>query len=274
MVTRQDYEMKSVQAARAVVMELTHLLAEYRENIVLIGGWVPELLCPQAEEAYIGSLDVDLALDHRRLKEAGYRTIEQLLNDQGYVQSEKQPFIFHRKVTIGGNALTVEVDLLGGEYGGAGPRHRTQPVQDIRVRKARGADLAFESPEEVLVTGALPNGAMDSVKVRVASIVPFLVMKAMALDQRLKAKDAWDIIYCLRNYPGGMAAIIAAIEVRLDHGLVQDGLKRLGKRFASIDSIGPVHVAEFDGVTDPEERARVRREAFERTNYLLGQLRV
>ena len=73
MVTRQDYESDAVQAARAVAIELTHLLSEYRENIVLIGGWVPELLCPQAEEAYVGSLDVDLALDHRRLTEAEVR---------------------------------------------------------------------------------------------------------------------------------------------------------------------------------------------------------
>ena len=160
MVTRQDYESDAVHAARAVVIELTHLLGEYRENIVLIGGWVPELLCPQAEEAYVGSLDVDLALDHRGLTEAGYRTIEQLLKTRGYVQGG-QPFIFHRKVTVGGREVTVEVDLLGSEYGGTGPAHRTQPVQDVRVRKARGADLAFKDPEEVVVSGALPNGAAE-----------------------------------------------------------------------------------------------------------------
>jgi hypothetical protein len=273
MLTRQDYESDAVQAARAVVIELTHLLGEYRENIVLIGGWVPELLCPQAEEAYVGSLDVDLALDHRGLTEAGYRTIEQLLKTRGYVQGG-QPFIFHRRVTVGGREVTVEVDLLGGEYGGTGSAHRTQPVQDVRVRKARGADLAFKDPEEVVVSGALPNGAADSVTVRVASIVPFLIMKAMALDQRLKAKDAWDILYCLKNYRGGMDAIVAAFRSHLDHGLVQDGLKRLAKHFSSVDGVGPVHVAEFDGVTDPEERDRVRREAFERVQYLLGQLGV
>lgn len=271
MVTRQAYESDAIRAARSVLIELTHLLGEYRENIVLVGGWVPELLCPQAEEAYVGTLDVDLALDHRRLTEAGYRTIEQLLKGQGYVQGE-QPFIFRRKVTVGDRETAVEVDLLGGEYGGTGSNHRTQAVQNVRVRKARGADLAFEAPREVIVSGVLPNGAADSVTVRVASIVPFLVMKAMALDQRLKAKDAWDIVYCLRNYRGGMDAIVVAFGPHLRHGLVQDGLRRLAGRFSSINDTGPVHVAEFDNVVDVDERNRIRREAFERVQHLIARL--
>lgn len=273
MVTRQDYESAAIRAARATLIEVTHLLKEYRKDIVLIGGSVPGLLCPHAEEPYVGTLDIDLALDHRHLTEAGYQTIEQLLRGREYVQG-KQPFIFYRKITIDGREVTVEVDLLGGEYGGTGHGHRTQTVQDIRVRKARGADLAFDNPEEVVVSGALPNGAADSVTVRVASIVPFLVMKSMALDQRLKAKDAWDIVYCLKNYPGGMDAIAARFRTNLFHGLVQDGMKRLARHFSSVEGVGPTHVAEFDGVTDPEERNRVRREAYERVQYLLEQLRI
>jgi len=47
MVTRRDYTAEAVEAAKSVLIELTHLLGEYRDNIVLIGGWVPELLIPQ-----------------------------------------------------------------------------------------------------------------------------------------------------------------------------------------------------------------------------------
>jgi len=43
MVTRRDYTDEAVKAAKSVLIELTHLLGEYRDNIVLIGGWVPEL---------------------------------------------------------------------------------------------------------------------------------------------------------------------------------------------------------------------------------------
>jgi len=33
-------------------------------------------------------------------------------------------------------------------------------------------------------------------------------MKGMALDDRLKEKDAWDIYYCIQNYPGGLDHLI------------------------------------------------------------------
>ena len=81
----------------------------------------------------------------------------------------------------------MEVDLLAGEYGGTGGGHRTQPVQDARARKARGADLVFDAPVPVEVEGELPGGGRDRVTVRVAGVVPWLVMKGMALAPRLVA---------------------------------------------------------------------------------------
>ena len=43
MVIRPDYETEAVNAAKSVLLELTRLLGQYRDEIVLIGGWVPEL---------------------------------------------------------------------------------------------------------------------------------------------------------------------------------------------------------------------------------------
>jgi hypothetical protein len=101
MVTRKDYLGEAVEAARSVMIELVHLLGEYRESLVLIGGWVPELLLPSRDKPHVGSIDVDLALDHRSIHAEGYRTIQASLLGRGYLQG-KQPFIFHRKVPTGG----------------------------------------------------------------------------------------------------------------------------------------------------------------------------
>lgn len=80
-------------------------------------------------------------------------------------------------VRIGDREIDVEIDLLAGEYAGTGKSHRTQRVQDVQPRKARGCDLAFDLPvAEILVEGSLPEGGRDVARVRVASIVPFLVM--------------------------------------------------------------------------------------------------
>jgi hypothetical protein len=83
-ITRTDYTAEAVKASRSVMIELTHLLAEYKEGIVIVGGWVPELLLSDTKQPHTGSLDVDLALDHRTLTEAGYKSILQLLLSRNY----------------------------------------------------------------------------------------------------------------------------------------------------------------------------------------------
>jgi hypothetical protein len=148
-----------------------------------------------------------LAVNHRTLEEPHYAHFRELLVSRGYRQAESQPFIFYRAVPVAqGRLIQVEVDLLAGEYEGTGPRHRTQKFDDVLARKARGADLAFESFTEVELQGELPEGGKDQAQIRVASMVPFLVMKGMALADRMKEKDAWDIYFCIQHYPGAEAS--------------------------------------------------------------------
>jgi hypothetical protein len=204
MVTsRHDYGAQAVAAAKSVLVELVQVLGEFRDQIVVVGGWVPGLLLAKAPEPHIGTLDIDLALDFRRLPEASYATLLKALTSRGYRQDPQQPFRFFREVPVPDRpAIVVEVDLLAGEYGGTGPGHRTQPVQDARARKARGCDLVFANPQTVTIDGELPAGGRLRVTCRVAAIVPWLVMKGMALADRLKEKDAYDIYYAVHVYPG------------------------------------------------------------------------
>ena len=129
-----DYTAAAVESARSVLIELTHILGEYREDMVLVGGWTPELLIPRSQERHVGSVDVDIALNHRRLTQAGYRTIGDLLRRHRYVQDRQQPFIFRKTV----RGQVVQVDFLAGEYGGTGKSRRTQKAIDMQPRKARG----------------------------------------------------------------------------------------------------------------------------------------
>ncbi len=275
MVTRPDYEAEAVAAARSVLLELTRLLGEYRDNVVLVGGWVPELLFPSAEPKHVGSLDVDLALDHRKLTDAGYATIREHLLGCGYEQDpQRQPFIFQRRVTVGGRDIVVEVDLLAGEYGGTGRSHRTQNVQGVRPRKARGCDLALDMAVEVQLKGTLPSGAEDTATIRVASLVPFFVMKGMALDCRLKEKDPYDLYFCVKQYPGSIDGLASEFRPHITHGLVQEGLRKIAGKFKSTRAYGPTAVADFLEVTDLEERGLICRDVYEQINALLHDLKI
>ena len=170
-VTKVDYPDIAVRAAESVLLELVRILGEYLDHVVVIGGMVPKYLVTNAREKHIGSIDVDLALDHRGFDEPGYQTLLELLETHNYHLDAKQPFIFRRNVVIDDNEITVQVDLLSGEYGGTGRSRRTQKIQDIRPRKARGADMAFDHPVHVKIAGELPGGAKDTATIRVASIV-------------------------------------------------------------------------------------------------------
>jgi hypothetical protein len=272
MVTRRDYTAEAVEAARSVLIELTHLLGEYRDDIVLIGGWVPELLLPQEPRPHVGSMDIDLALNHLKIAD-GYARIEELLRSRGYYQEEgRQPYIFFRDVPVREGKVTVQVDLLSGEYEGTGKGRRHQVVQNLRARKVKGCDIAFDMVEEISIEGEIPGGGFDRVTIRVASIVPFLVMKGMALDERLKEKDAWDIYYCVQAFPGGIEALAEEFRPHLTHGLVKEGLAKISKHFSDIKSIGPRFVADFEEAEDPEEIERITRDAFERVNAFLRSL--
>jgi hypothetical protein len=176
-------------------------------------------------------------------------------------------------VTVGSQAVKVQVDFLAGEYQGTGKSHRHQTVQTLKARKARGSDLVFKMSEDVKIVGHLPSGAADSAMVKVAGIVPFIVMKAMALADRLKAKDAWDLWFCLINFTGGNAALALAFKPHLHNKLVQEAMAKIADKFQSPAHFGPQSVADFDDIPPGGDRDLRIRDAFERVDDFLRRLK-
>ncbi len=58
----------------------------------------------------------------------------------------------------------------------------------------------------------------------------------------------------------------------LKNKLAQEGLEKIKAKFATVETIGPVWVADFLEISDSEERARVQREAFELVDTLMKKL--
>ena len=69
-----DYTTRQVEAARRVLVDLGQVLAQFSDCLVVVGGWVPDLLLEDAEDPHIGSIDVDLALDAAKLNDDAMRT--------------------------------------------------------------------------------------------------------------------------------------------------------------------------------------------------------
>ncbi|MDW7681672.1 MAG: hypothetical protein SCK70_13985 [bacterium] len=79
MVTRSDYQKDAVTACFSVMIEVMTILGEFRDHIVLIGGWVPFFLLKEKQNEHTGSLDIDLAFDFKNISMQTYGTILQLL---------------------------------------------------------------------------------------------------------------------------------------------------------------------------------------------------
>jgi hypothetical protein len=272
MVTRSDYPKNEVEACLSVLVEFMTLLGEFKDSIVLVGGWVPYFLIEERKQEHTGSLDIDAALDFKNISSETYSTILELLKERGYEETE-QPYVFNRTVeTESGAQVTVKINLLAGEYGGTSKSHRTQKVQDVKARKARGCDLAFDQNFSVTLFSRMPDGAKNEVTIRIAEIVPFLVMKGMALWDRYKEKDAYDIYFAILYYPGGVQKLVSVFQPFKSNKLVREGLSKIRTRFKDVESPGPVWVTNFEEIDDEEEKERVRRDAFERANAFLDAL--
>ncbi len=167
MVTRKDYQKKEIEICLSVLIEILTILGQFRDSIVLIGGWVPHFLLEERGNDHIGSIDIDLALDFTKISENSYRTILSLLEKHDYIQ-ESQPYIFKKKLFSDGIEYIIEIDFLSGEYGGTGKSHRTQRFQDIRLRKARGCDLSFEHNIKRKLSNDMPDGSKNEVEITIS----------------------------------------------------------------------------------------------------------
>jgi hypothetical protein len=204
-----------------------------------------------------------------------YGTILKLLEKQGYKQSDKQPFIFYRNVKdVNGTPIDIEIDLLSGEYGRTKKSHRTQTIQDVKARKARGCDLAFCMNSSITVEATMPDGAKNEVEIKIPGIVPFLVMKGMAMWDTIKEKHAYDIYFSINHFEGGIDRLVTEFLPHASNTLVKEGLGKIKKMFEAIDSRGPVGVANFLEIRDVEDRDLLIRDVFEKVDALMGPLEI
>jgi hypothetical protein len=264
-----DFSDDGIATCQAVLLEVFTILGSYRDAMILVGGWVPSLLFP--EKRHLGSLDIDIAVDETKITEDQYATILDLLKARGY-RPGKEPNQFERVVHLPGKEpRVVRIDLLAAEYGGSGKSHRHQTIQQLKARKARGADLAFDSSSTQVLTGALPDGGENSISIRVARLVPFLVMKGMAIYDRMKEKDAYDIYFCVKHCDGGPQALVKDFESWTMHQLVKEGLGKIRAKFDTVDAVGPTWAARILE-SQGEDFEQIRRDAFEQVKVLLDGL--
>ncbi len=275
-----DYDDRGVRAMHAVLIELGQILGPYRDSIVVIGGVVPYLMLRDAVPAHIGTLDIDLDLDPSRLAEGAYADLVETLERAGYERGldPLKPFQMRRTVTPqdGGENIPVLLDLLMPRS--AKPRpNRAALVAGLRVQGADGGEVALTSNVRLSIEGIMPDGRPNRVELLVATISALLVMKGYALDGRDKAKDAYDIYFCIRHFPGGPEALAAESAPLLTNPIARDGFAKIAAKFRSDDDYGPHTVNRFLGESggfDEMTADQLRTDAFRQVRAWLNALRL
>ena len=274
------FMVEEIEACVIVMRELFLYLKPYRDQIVLIGGWVPYFLLekygyPGEYDQHVGSLDIDVALDAFSIPETAYKSILEILRERGFYHKKDTlgrdiPASFLKKVVIeDGKEIEVRIDFLAPEYGGTPKKRRHQIIQEILARKGRGTDIVFNHADIIHLSGPISSGANIELDIKVADVTACFVMKGIALAERTSEKDAYDIYMLARFYKEGPKSVLSELMKLRNHGLMKEALKNLQEHFKDIKSLGPVSIAKFMGITDKEEHDRVTRDAFELFQFIV-----
>jgi predicted nucleotidyltransferase component of viral defense system len=151
-------------------------------------------------------------------------------------------------------------------------KNKPKLLRGFRVLQADGCGTAFHAPAELTLEGKTVRGAMNTVRLRVASLADFLVMKAHAIAGRDKPKDTYDLCYCLENSPGGLEKVAADWRSRRAQKDVARAVEILREKFADVNAFGPQQLVEFRDSGDPERRAMDARRAYELVQRFLSLL--
>jgi hypothetical protein len=260
------YDSRTNAAIWSVLVEIGQILASYRGRFVIVGGAVPSLLIRGAGMPHAGTTDIDITLDAEALGDGEYARLVDALLQNGYEQrTELRRFQLSRVVEQEREGATrIVVDFLMPR---AARIEKNQPplLHGFAVQRASGAELALRYPSLIEIQGRMPGGGINRVEIAVASIPAFLVMKGFAIQLRLKSKDAYDIYYCIRNYPGGVPALADACKPLLEYAEAREAYGYIAAKFETHFSFGPVSVgafAETAGILGDRTVHEWRRDAF------------
>jgi hypothetical protein len=275
-----EYPQDQIEISLSMLLEVIDALKGYGSDVVVVGGWAPYFLlqkhgADQAEQ-HVGSLDGDLALNFKSIPEDKYETILETLQRLGYeqrknAQGREIPASFEKTIKLGDTPFTMQIDFLAGEYGGTAKNHRHQKVQDMLAHKGRGTDLVFDNYYKEEIQGRFPNGAEVRVSVFIANEVSVFAMKGVAIAQRTKAKDYYDLYMIAKHLEDGPTALGKRLGGFKGNKVIVEAADNVRKYFDSPNGLGPTSVAEFEGEDDPEAREILKRDVYEVIALVLAE---
>lgn len=242
-------------AARRMCLYVATFLGDLLDDIVVVGGLVPYLIVDQAHaaEPHVGTRDLDLGLALAVLDEERYKQIAERLRHRGFTPSTNDDGKPTRQTwRLRGQDITIDF-LIPATDASRKPGRLQNLEADFAAIITPALPLAFQDVVPVEIDDVTPHEERAKRTIHVAGPAAFVVLKAHALKIRGENKDAYDLVYVLRNFGdepvtevvGRFASIASTPDAK-------HALDLLEAEFASVENVGP----SIHGV--PRQRGRRR----------------
>lgn len=285
--TAAGYDQDVTSACERTLLTLLSAFGNLKDTLRLVGGLVPRYLTPATPPdvpMHAGTSDVDIVLNLEVLAAGNeYASLAQQLKARNFTrwveEGKSASWRWRRKVN---DHIEVVVELLrdaGDEEPGRTISVDGEKVSALTIKHARIVHDWYQQKE---ISAQLLDGDGLSVDiVRFADVPAFIILKALALDQRQERKDAADLIHVIR-YSGSIKEVAALFVERIcseqhPHAM-QDGLAALSRRFGDdehgegYEKVGAVAYARFYGEDDEDELVGRQRFAAGLIQNLLAEI--
>jgi hypothetical protein len=249
------------------LMRLIEILEPFKQDLVLVGGWAPFLLLQRYGKPgweHAGSLDVDFMLDASRTSPETRDGIRAALTAAGARRLLNRDFSVYFEdsyvlpVEYEQGRAPIQVDLMGMD----------EVIDELSGWRSRTALALRNSEQHELVL------AGRTLSVRMVSAAALVCLKAIAMTERSKPKDAYDVYTLLAYYKTGPADLAAELAPIIGSGPpAKMALRSLRKRFRTAISDGPQMIAEFlAGQIGDEEQNSLRQKVHDTFQVLFSEL--
>ena len=248
--TAQDYKPEFNKIIYSTCLYLATILGDLINDIVIVGGLVPYLMIKQEgisnDEKYVGTMDLDLGLSLKLLDKNHYKEISKRLHEASFKPDKN----------LNGNETyqrwridkpkKITIDFLIAPSSSTDISGKLKHLEkDFAAIITSGLSLAFKNKIKVKLNGVTIMGEKAKRYIYICGPGAYLVLKALAFNNRGVSKDAYDLYYIIKNFEGGSEAIAKKIKSLLEFSVTKTALEIIKRDFDQIDSIGPIRVAKF-----------------------------
>ena len=129
--------------------------------------------------------------------------------------------------------------------------------------------MAFQDRIKLPITGQTPFGEKAKRDIWVCGPGAYIILKALAFNNRGENKDAYDLFYVVRNFGSGHEEVIQHLLPLIENEHGEKAIDILKRDFSNPGSVGSVRVALFK-FGQPDEETQVEVAGY--VNQVLGRI--